>query len=159
MIPANLIVQAVCAYHGIAFADLTGAGRAPQICWPRHELIYMLRGNAGLSLNEIGRLVERDGKTVQNSLNQVTSRLADDPEYRDRVQRLNRFVLCFEDRPTLVPTLLDRARRMIGRADPNAADVQACGFALLTAASILTTTDLTDAEARCCALQALGQTA
>ncbi len=159
MIPSNLIIQAVCAYHGIAYTDLIGTGRAPQICWPRHELIYMVRSCTGLSLVETGRLAERDSKTVQNSLNQVTRRIAEDEEYRGHIQRLVRFVAGFEDRPTLMPTVLDRARRLIGRSNPDATDVQACGLALLTAASILNSTDLTDVEARQGALQALGRTA
>lgn len=156
MIPAHLIIQAVCEFHGVQLADLTGAGRAPQICWPRHELIYMLRGNAGLSLIEVGRLVGgRDGKTVQNSLSQVTRRVAEDRDYRDHVQRLNRFVLGFEDRPA-APSALDRARMVISSPAAPAEHVQGCALAVLTAASILSSPDLTDGEARRGALQALG---
>lgn len=159
MIPAHLIIQAVCEFHGVQLADLTGAGRAPQICWPRHELVYMLRGNAGLSLSEVGRLVgDRDAKTVQNSLNQVTRRIGEDLDYRAHVQRLNQFVLAFEDRPSGA-TAIDRARRVISAPAAPLEHAQGCAIALLAAASILSSPALTDGEARRAALQALGHSA
>ncbi|RWR26821.1 hypothetical protein D2T29_19785 [Sinirhodobacter populi] len=160
MMDPSRVIEAVCAFHEIAYVDLTGPGKTPQICWPRHELIRLLNTKTTCSIMAIGRLVGgRDSSTVRASLNQVQRRVTEDLAYAEHFWRLERFVASYEIRPSAV-TALTRARRLIGKGANDApADAEACGIALLTAATILGSPELSDAEARRAALLALGQTA
>lgn len=158
MMPAETIIAAVCAFHNVQHADLSGPSRIPQVVWPRHEAVYLLRQMSGASFVVIGSLLGgRDGKTIQNSIHQVTRRAAADKDYAEHLKRLMRHAEEFEARSSVLLPLA-RARRLLSAGcQISASDIEACGFALLSAASILASPDLTDAEARTAVLQLIGK--
>lgn len=156
MMEAHVVIQAVCTYHAVSFADIASPSRTPQITWPRHTLVYMLRQHTRLSFVDIGQLLHRDESTIRTSCDRVTARIADDPDYQDHIRRLDRYVQETGARPTTGPTVLDRARVVISNPVAPLEDMQACAVAVVTVASVLSTPGLSDREARLGALWALG---
>lgn len=99
----------------------------------RHELMWLMRDLTYLSLVDIGRWIGgRDATTVQNGIDQITDRIAADPEYRREMlfQRTNILRLA---RSGMTPELRQTAAR-----------------------GVLADATLADAEARKAALQLLG---
>lgn len=158
MLEPSHVIEAVCAYHRLTPEDLRGPSKVAAISWPRHELIYCLRSLCVCSLSQIGLTVGgRDGTTVAASLNRVAKRRQEDDDYEAHMAQLEKFVLGFRKAAAPVPSLAV-ARRMLGAgAEPDAKDVQSCGLALLTVASVLASKELTDAEARRAALTIIGE--
>lgn len=159
MVTDQSIIRAVCAFYKLEPAALLERTKVREIVWPRHELIYMLRTNTRHGWIMIGRLVGgRDQSSVKNSVEQVTARILADNEYADHIGNLSRFVRLSASTPPQEPALAV-ARRMIGAEAPQREDAARVGLCLLTAASILGNSDLSDAEARQAALVVLGRLA
>jgi hypothetical protein len=154
----SFVIKAVCAYYKLTPTALMEQTRVAQIVWPRHELMFMLRQQTNLSLAMIGRAVGgRDQTTVKNSLEKVAARIVADPDYAAHIEALERFIDTYAEaagQPSGASLAL--ARRVIADPLPERRDVERLGLCLLTAASILSSAELTDAEARMAALQVMG---
>ena len=156
MMDANAICAAVCAFHQTDLALLTSPSRAAPVVWVRHELMYVLHNLAGVTQSSIGALLGgRDHQTVSTGIRRVSKRMTLDGEYARHIVDLIAYVRDCETRPMLVPALA-RARRIVAAKGYEPEDVTQCGLALLSAASVLASAELTDAEARRAALQILG---
>jgi len=154
----HIVLRAVCAFHKIAPAALLERTKVASIVWLRHELIYLLRTLTNLGWIQIGKFVGgRDQATVKNSVEQVTERILSDAAYGAHIENLSRFVQ--QSAEASPEPALALARRMIGTDALAREDAERAGMCLLTAASILGNSDLSDAEARQAALVVLGSLA
>lgn len=129
------IMSAFCALNRVQLEDLAGPSKTQAITRLRHELMYLMRQLTVLSQSDIGRhLGGRDMATVHEGIAKVADRMAADRDYRDHMRDMRDQVV--------------RAT-MFAEADPaKKASVRA-------ALSILTSKDLTDAEARQAAAEVL----
>lgn len=129
------IILGFCRQNGVQLQDLAGPSKTRAITQLRHELMYLLRQLTVLSQSDIGRhLGGRDMATVHEGIAKVADRMAADRDYRDRLRDM---------RDGLI-----RATLFAG-ADPTSK------VSLRVALSILTSKDLTDAEARQAAAEVL----
>lgn len=129
------IMSAFCRQKCVQLEDLAGPSKTQAITRLRHELMYLMRQLTVLSLSDIGRhLGGRDMATVHEGIAKVADRMATDREYRDHIRDMRDGVV----RATVF-TEADPANKVGVRA----------------ALSILTSKDLTDAEARQAAAEVL----
>ncbi|MBI3397570.1 chromosomal replication initiator protein DnaA [Candidatus Woesebacteria bacterium] len=77
------IVGAVSEYFSVGKRQLLGASRSKPIALPRQILMYLLRTQLGLPLEEVGRLVGRDHTTVMHAVNKVTNLVSEDVQTRE----------------------------------------------------------------------------
>ncbi|EGJ20091.1 chromosomal replication initiator DnaA domain-containing protein [Cereibacter sphaeroides WS8N] len=131
------VITAMVARTGFGRETLLSRdGSYAEIVWARHELTWLLREYARISLSKLGHLMGgRDGKTILNSLRRVTQRAAADTGYREQLWSLAAFVVAHarEGQPA-------RSRDVV----------------ILMLRAVLASELLTDAEAREAARSILG---
>jgi len=66
------IVSVITKHFSIKKRDLLGNSRARIVAVPRQILMYILRTELNLPLQEIGRIVERDHTTVMHAVDKIT---------------------------------------------------------------------------------------
>jgi hypothetical protein len=72
----KLIVQEVCAKHGLTLPVILGARRSKQIVLARHEAFYRLSTETTMSLPQIGyRMGGKDHSTVIHGIRQHEARM------------------------------------------------------------------------------------
>jgi len=77
------VVTAVSKYFSVGKRSLLGESRARPIARPRQILMYLLRRELGLPLQEVGRLVGgRDHTTVMHAVEKITSLASNDVNIR-----------------------------------------------------------------------------
>ncbi len=69
---ATELIEAATAFWGLEEGDLIGISRKPEICWPRFVCCNLLR-QKGLSYSAIGKVFNRDHKTVTNAIKQFNA--------------------------------------------------------------------------------------
>jgi chromosomal replication initiator protein len=78
------IISAVSKYFSIGKRPLLGASRARPVARPRQILMYVLRTQLGLPLEEVGRLVGgRDHTTVMHAVGKITQLASSDVNIRE----------------------------------------------------------------------------
>ena len=78
------IISAVSKYFSIAKKPLLGTSRARPVSRPRQFLMYVLRTQLGLPLQEVGRLVGgRDHTTVMHAVEKITQLASSDVQVRE----------------------------------------------------------------------------
>lgn len=77
------IVGAVSDYFSVGKRQLLGSSRSRPIALPRQILMYLLRTQLGLPLEEVGRLVGRDHTTVMHAVDKVTNLVSADVQIRE----------------------------------------------------------------------------
>jgi chromosomal replication initiator protein len=83
------IQQRVASEWGISVEGLQAKSRTRSVTVPRQVAMYLVRELLGMQLVEIGHAFGgRDHSTVIHSLDRVTSMLADNGEFRGRVERV-----------------------------------------------------------------------
>lgn len=83
------IQSAVAAEFGISVDAMTSGCRSRVVCRPRHVAMYLVRELTAAKLLRVGRLFgRRDHTTVINSVRRVTSLMADNDAFRERVEAL-----------------------------------------------------------------------
>jgi Bacterial dnaA protein helix-turn-helix len=129
------IIAAFCRQNGVQLEDLAGPSKTQTITRLRHELMYLMRQLTVLSQSDIGlHLGGRDMATVHAGIAKVADRMATNVEYRDRLRDM---------RDGLIRASLFREGEPANKVT------------LRVALSILTSKDLTDAEARQAAAEVL----
>jgi len=89
MVTIDSIQRAVAEHYDIRLADMTSRRRPASIAMPRQVAMYLSRTMTKSSLIEIGEAFGgRDHGTVIHAVKKVTSAVETDPEFRDRVERL-----------------------------------------------------------------------
>jgi chromosomal replication initiator protein len=80
----EIVIEAVSHHFSIARRALLGQSRAKMIARPRQMLMYILRTEFGLPLEEVGRIVGgRDHTTVMHAVDRITRLASDDVHIRE----------------------------------------------------------------------------
>ncbi|MBI4153619.1 chromosomal replication initiator protein DnaA [Candidatus Woesebacteria bacterium] len=80
----NDILATVCKYFSIGKRALLGTSRVRPVSRPRQILMYLLRRELGLPLEEVGRLVGgRDHTTVMHAVEKITSLASSNVQIRE----------------------------------------------------------------------------
>ncbi len=83
------IIDAVSKYFQIGKRALLGDSRARPVARPRQILMYLLRGELGLPLEEVGRLVGgRDHTTVMHAVEKITQLAASNVQIREDISKI-----------------------------------------------------------------------
>lgn len=88
---AEAIIDAVCAKYQINKRAMVGKARARLIARPRQILMYLLRTELHLSLEEVGRLIGgRDHTTVMHAVETITQMASNDSRFREDILGIKR---------------------------------------------------------------------
>jgi chromosomal replication initiator protein len=81
--PAD-VITAVSKYYSVGKRELLGVSRARPVARPRQVLMYLLRRNLGLPLEEVGRLIGgRDHTTVMHAVEKITQLASSSVDIRE----------------------------------------------------------------------------
>ena len=82
----NELINAVSRYFSVGKRALLGEGRARPVALPRQILMYLLRIELKLPLQEVGRLVgDRDHTTVMHAVDKITQLASKDVQIRQDI--------------------------------------------------------------------------
>lgn len=84
------VIDAVCEHYSIGKRALLGKGRAKMQSYPRQILMYVLRTELKLPLEEVGRLVGRDHSTVIHGVDKITQMASMNVDIREDISRIKR---------------------------------------------------------------------
>jgi len=83
------VVEAVCHYYQIGKRSLLGDSRARPVARPRQILMYLLRTDLQIPLEEVGRLVGgRDHTTVMHAVEKITQLAMTDVQIREDMSKI-----------------------------------------------------------------------
>lgn len=86
-------ISAVSNHFSLGRRRLLGEGRAQQIALPRQILMYLLRIELGLPLQEVGRVVGgRDHTTVMHAVNKISTSLSTNEKIRGDILRIKQII-------------------------------------------------------------------
>lgn len=81
------VIKAISNYYSIGKRALLGPSRARTVSIPRQILMYMLRVDLGISLQEVGRVVGgRDHTTVMHAVDKITRSASQDVSIREDIR-------------------------------------------------------------------------
>ena len=87
------IIDAICSHYSIGKRALLGKGRSRMMAHPRQVLMYILRTELNLPLEEVGRLVGgRDHSTVIHGVDKITQMASVDVGIREDLLRIKGFL-------------------------------------------------------------------
>ncbi|KKQ74936.1 MAG: Chromosomal replication initiator protein DnaA [Candidatus Woesebacteria bacterium GW2011_GWB1_38_5b] len=90
-IRADDVVEAVCSHFTISKRALMGDGRSRIIARPRQILMYFLRIELGLPLEEVGKMIGgRDHTTVMHAVDKITNLASIDVNIREDLMGIKR---------------------------------------------------------------------
>ena len=75
------IIDETAKYYGISPKDLRGKSRTREVAQARHIAMYLIRQLTNLSLQDVGRIFDRDHTTVLNSLSNVEARISREKDF------------------------------------------------------------------------------
>lgn len=85
------VIETVCKYFSISKKNLLGSSRTRSLARPRQILMYLLRIELGLPLEEVGRLIGgRDHTTVMHAVEKVNTLKSTDVQIREDVLSIKR---------------------------------------------------------------------
>lgn len=87
-LPPDLVLARFALATGIPLSELAGPSTTRDITWQRHTAMWAVRHLSSASLAQIGALLQRDAKSVENGINRVADRLGHEADYRDMMQAL-----------------------------------------------------------------------
>lgn len=83
------VITLVGEFYGVGVSQLKGERRTKTIVWPRQVLMYLLRQELKLSLEEVGRIVGgRDHTTVLHATDKVNGELAQNHIFKTELSEL-----------------------------------------------------------------------
>jgi chromosomal replication initiator protein len=83
------VIEAVSRYYQVGKRALLGDSRARPIARPRQILMYILRTELGIPLEEVGRLVgDRDHTTVMHAVEKITQLATTDVHVREDMSKI-----------------------------------------------------------------------
>ena len=88
----NELIAAVSKYFSIGKKALLGTSRARPVARPRQILMYLLRTQLSLPLQEVGRLVERDHTTVMHAVEKITHLTSNNVQIRQDIQGIKKML-------------------------------------------------------------------
>lgn len=89
----NDFIGAITQYYSLGKRKLMGTSRIKSIVLPRQILMYLLRVELGMSLQEIGRVVGgRDHTTVMHAVEKISKNLSTDNVLREDILRIKKLL-------------------------------------------------------------------
>lgn len=83
------MIDVVCGHYSIGRRAILGKTRSRMVARPRQILMYMLRTELGLPLEEVGRLVGgRDHSTVLHGVDKITQLASNDVQIREDILQI-----------------------------------------------------------------------
>ncbi len=83
------VMDAVCKHYSISRRAMTGKARARIIARPRQVLMYLLRTELGMPLEEVGRMIGgRDHSTVIHAVDKITKLASQDINTREDILQI-----------------------------------------------------------------------
>lgn len=93
VIHPNEFISAVSTYYSLGKRRLLGANRAQTIAVPRQVLMYLLRRELDLPLQEVGRIVGgRDHTTIIHGVDKISASLSTNQKLREDILRIKQLV-------------------------------------------------------------------
>lgn len=86
------LVSAVSKYFSIGKRVLLGTSRTRPIAFPRQILMYLLRTQLSLPLQEVGRIVGRDHTTVIHAVEKITTMASSNVQIREDIQGIKKML-------------------------------------------------------------------
>lgn len=84
---ANDVITAVSKYFSIGKRSLLGISRSRPVALPRQILMYILRTQLSLPLQEVGRLIgDRDHTTVMHAVEKITTLASSNAQIREDIR-------------------------------------------------------------------------
>lgn len=94
IVTPNEVMNAVGNYFGVGVQQLKGDRRTKTIAWPRQVLMYILRNDLGLPLDEVGRLLGgRDHTTIMHADKKVKTSLQTNSELQHQISEIKQRLL------------------------------------------------------------------
>ena len=81
----NEVIIAVCKHFSIKKSSLLSPSRARVVALPRQILMYFLRTELNLALQEVGQVVGRDHTTVMHAVDKISSLASNDVNIRQDI--------------------------------------------------------------------------
>lgn len=92
-ISPDQMIDAVCSHFSIGKRSILGKGRSQMIVRPRHVLMYLLRTELNLPLEEVGRIIGgRDHTTILHGVDKITKLASNNVEIREDLLRIKNSV-------------------------------------------------------------------
>lgn len=89
----NQVVNAVSKYYSLGKRKLLGSSRARPVARPRQILMYLLRIELSLPLEEVGRLIGgRDHTTVMHAVDKITELASNDIKIREDIRGIKNLI-------------------------------------------------------------------
>ncbi len=80
------VIELICEYYSVGKRAILGESRARPVARPRQVLMYLLRKELGLPLEEVGRLVGgRDHTTVMHAVDKITALASENVQIREDI--------------------------------------------------------------------------
>ncbi len=86
------LINKVAKYYSLGKRQLLGESRQLPIVRPRQVLMYLLRIQARLPFQEVGRLVGRDHSTVMNSVEKITQLLSNNVDIQEDIRGIKKML-------------------------------------------------------------------
>ncbi len=94
IITPNEVINTVGGYFGVGIQQLKGDRRTKTIVWPRQILMYLLRNDLQLPLDEVGRLLGgRDHTTVLHADEKIKTALKTDFHLQQQINEIKQKLL------------------------------------------------------------------
>lgn len=91
VITAAEVINVIGSFYGVGISQLKGEKRTKSIAWPRQVLMYILRTDLRLSLDDVGRLVGgRDHTTVMYATDKVKAHSEQNLEFAAELTEIKR---------------------------------------------------------------------
>jgi len=82
----DYIIGKIADYYNISPEEVTGKGKTKNVANARQMAIYLIRTLTGLTLEQIGTVMNRDHSTVLHSIRKIEENLQTNPELLDSVR-------------------------------------------------------------------------
>lgn len=83
------VIKTVCSYYNVKQAHIKSATRASSIALPRQVIMYLLRNELKLKLEEVAYLLKRkDHTTIMHGVEKVTRSIMKDPVFKQDIDRI-----------------------------------------------------------------------
>lgn len=83
------VLHVVAGYYGLSRDDVLGKRRPNDVAWARQVICWIIRRlHPDISLEGIGRVIDRDQSTVAWSIRRVMDRIETEPKIACQVQRI-----------------------------------------------------------------------
>jgi chromosomal replication initiator protein len=86
--PAD-VIKTVCSYYNVKQAHIKSSTRASSVALPRQVIMYLLRNELKLKLEEVAYLLKRkDHTTIMHGVEKVTRSMMKDPVFKQDIDRI-----------------------------------------------------------------------